>query len=248
MADVSNTPTTGEQLLQRGINVNELEWQRVDDNSESVVIKSNVQHDESMSQYVMKPISYTGRDNQVVDRSQWNALPPYDKTKGHVYHTIVEELVRDVNTQSLTSIVRQLPIYDIYLPPVPTPILYHHHPIGTKELTKISTNMSIYEMKYIISKGTYPTKATLIDITHNSSTNNLNYHIELDNGSTIIEEGIHHFDYLDWPPQNLEHSDIRALDPNTLKGTRFEHLLVKHPDVAEAHGIRIDDIIHKYTK
>ena len=250
MSMINETSTNSQLLLDQGININELEWQDFGEVETSTINRSFV-NEHISDKYRIDP---DVNDHSVFDITHWTSLPnEYDKQKGVVEPVVITTLVRNKKSMEITQRVVQSKTYDLHFPKVPTPIIYHKSPIEENKLAEIYANTSPYQLSSDDSFNRIEhADATLMDVTHDKNINKLEYHIRLNNGQTIIENTLDNFTYLDWPPSDMKYtkdeSDIRAFDPKTLKGTKFEYLLVKHPDVAEAHGIPIDDIIHKYTK
>jgi hypothetical protein len=250
MSIINETSTNSQLLLDQGINIDEVEWQDAGEVETTTINRSFVREHISKKYRIDPDVN----EDSVIDLTRWTSLPnEYDKEKGIEESMTITTLVRDKKSKEIKQRVIQSKSYDPYFPKVPTPIIYHKTPIEENKLAKIYAHTSPYQLSSDDSLNRVEhADATLMDVTHDKNTNKLEYHIRLNNGQTIIENILDNFTYLDWPPSDMKYtkdeSDIRAFDPKTLKGTKFEYLLVKHPDVAEAHGIPIDDIIHKYTK
>ena len=62
----------------------------------------------------------------------------------------------------------------------------------------------------------------------------------LDKFNETIERTRNKIQWIDWPPEWKEpKTDIKAFDPRTLPGSKWEYLLLENPEVAAQYNIDI---------
>ena len=103
------------------------------------------------------------------DYTMWSGLPSgYDKRTGHVTWRSVTQIERNKHTKEEVTKNKMMPVYDKYLPALPTPIIYTNW--------KGADNIG----KQVEAQYVHHVEGTLTDVTYQSITQKLNYHITLD--------------------------------------------------------------------